>query len=433
MSCSGCFDYFCDKCMNMLDRKCLRCVAEVALAKEPLNCPGHGKELAFFCLTCEIQICSECILAAVDHKRHPFDRLEAIIQEKTCITDKFAKIDLQIEKVDKAAEMARKNLAVITEARDTMLTELQAMHDAAKTEVLEIVAEKREELDKRISLPGERKALQKQLQDEVKALGQFGFIKQQERINEQCEKVLAQCQDVPTDFIDHYDIGCELIPPTKMVSFKVDWIDGKQEMLNTIIDDSTGKAWKVSLIKGDMVRLKVAPNESVPLITCHKFKVVTEISNKDISKSLRKRFEIQRKMAQFELANVELLSSEGFLEDGSMLFRIAIEPLNVIEAYDHYKEKVVMLKKALDHCKTLLNASKESNDALKNSNDSLKNFAVGFFPLDYGSVQKQSKNGFVSPNIIDLNGNEWKMEIKFDRDEFNKILLSAYIFPARCC
>lgn len=51
--------------------------------------------------------------------------------------------------------------------------------------------------------------------------------------------------------------------------------------------------------------------------------------------------------------------------------------------------------------------------------------------LDYSSIQKQAKSGFVSPNIIDFNGNEWKMEIKFDRDEFNKILLSAYIFPAR--
>lgn len=60
-----------------------------------------------------------------------------------------------------------------------------------------------------------------------------------------------------------------------------------------------------------------------------------------------------------------------------------------------------------------------------------KNFSVGYFALEYGNIQKQPKSGFVSPNVIDFNGNEWKMEIKFERDEFNKILLSAYIFPAR--
>lgn len=435
MSCSGCVEYFCVSCINLPERKCPRCVTEAAALSKmpPPSCAGHpGKELAFYCLTCEVEICSECILAAVNHKRHPFDRLEAINQEKIALTDKIAKIGLQIGKVEKYAEMARKNLDVITTVGETMLTDLQAMHDAAKTEVLEIVAEKREELEKRINLPVERKALEKQLQDDIKALGQFGFIKRQEQINVQCDKVLALCQDFPTDMVDYYDIGCELIPATKMSTYKVDWIAGKQEMLNVTIDDSTGEAWKVSLIKGDMmVRLKVGPNESVPLITSHKFKVVTEISNKDISKTLRKRFEIPRKMAQFELANVELLTAEGYLEDETMLFHIAIEPLNVIEAHDHYKEKVLMLKKSVDHYKSQLNASKESYDTLKNNNDCLKNFAMGFFPLDYGSIQKQSKNGFVSPNIVDLNGNEWKMEIKFDRDEFNKILLSAYIFPAR--
>lgn len=51
--------------------------------------------------------------------------------------------------------------------------------------------------------------------------------------------------------------------------------------------------------------------------------------------------------------------------------------------------------------------------------------------MDYSNIQKQAKSGFASPNIIDFNGNEWRMEIKFDRDDFNKILLSAHIFASR--
>lgn len=432
ISCSGCFEYFCDGCIDLLVRKCPLCLTAAAPPKMTPNCPGHGKELAFFCLTCETEICSECILEATDHKRHPFDRLEAVYVEKMAITDdKIAKIGLQIEEIEKNTEMARKNLTLITTVGDAILAELQAIHDAAKTEVLEIVAEKREELEKRINLPAARKAMVKELQDDIDALGHFGFIKQQERFNEQCDKVLEQCKEFSTDLIDHYDIGCELIPATKMLTCKIDWVSGKRETLNVTIDDSTGEAWKVAMIKGDTVCLKVAPNESVPLISSHKFKVTTEISNKDISKSLRNRFVIQRKMAQFELAKAELLSSEGYVEEETLLFHIAIEPLNVIEAYDHYKEQVVMLKKSVDQYKNLLNSSKESYDALKHNTDCLKNFTVGYFPLDYSSLQKQSKSGFISPNIVDFNGNEWKMEIKFDRDEFNKILLSTYIFPGR--
>ncbi|KXJ70008.1 hypothetical protein RP20_CCG025158 [Aedes albopictus] len=433
ISCCGCYDQFCDHCISLLERKCPRCVAKAAAPpKMPPNCKGHDKELAFFCLTCETEICSECILEATDHKRHLFDRLEAVYLEKIAVTDdKVAKIGLQIEEIEKNTEMARKNLDLITAVGDAMLAELQAIHDAAKMEVQEILDEKREELEKRINLPDERKALVKKLQDDIKALGHFGFIKQQERFNEQCDGLLEQCQKFSTDLIDHYDIGCELIPATKMTTYKCNWTEGKQELLNILIDDSTGESWKMSLIKGDTVCLKVAPNESIPVITSHKFKVTTEISNNDISKSLRKRFVIQRKMSQFELANVELISTEGYLEDDTMLFHIAIEPLNVIEAYDHYKDKVAMLRSSVEQYKNLLSASKGAYDALKTNTDCLKSYSVGYFALDYGGLQRQTKNGFVSPNIVDFNGNEWKMEVKFERDEFNKILLSTYVFPAR--
>lgn len=59
----------------------------------------------------------------------------------------------------------------------------------------------------------------------------------------------------------------ELIPATKMTTYKCNWTEGKQELLNILIDDSTGESWKMSLIKGDTVCLKVAPNESIPVIT----------------------------------------------------------------------------------------------------------------------------------------------------------------------
>lgn len=76
-------------------------------------------------------------------------------------------------------------------------------------------------------------------------------------------------------------------------------------------------------------------------------------------------------MSQFELANVELISTEGYLEDDTMLFHIAIEPLNVIEAYDHYKDKVAMLRSSVEQYKNLLSASKGAYDALKTNTDCL--------------------------------------------------------------
>lgn len=78
---------------------------------------------------------------------------------------------------------------------------------------------------------------------------------------------------------------------------------------------------------------------------------------------------IQRKMVEFELATVDQLTSGGYLESGTMTFHIAIEPLNVVEAHDHYKDKAILLKKSLMHYKNLLNASKES--CLKKDTDSL--------------------------------------------------------------
>lgn len=357
--------------------------------------------------------------------------MDAVYLEKLAVTnEKIADIGRQIETLEKHTEDAGKNLALIKDTEDNILAQLQVLYDTAKSEVNDVVQEKREELEKRIKLPSERKTSVKQLQSEIEAIGHFNFIKQQDRFNAECDKIRKQCEEFSTDFIDHYDIGCEMIPATKLTTYNIDWIDEKPELLTKTLDDSTGDSWKLTVVKGDLLLLTVAPNENVPLITSHKFKVTTEISHNDMSKSLRKRFVIQRKLMHLELATIDQLKSEGYLENDCLTFHIAIEPLNVMEAHDHYKDKAILLQKALIHCKHLLNASKESCESLKKDTESLKNFSVGYYLLEYSSIQKQSKSGFSSPNIVDFNGNEWKMEIKFDRDESNKILLSAYIFPA---
>lgn len=103
----------------------------------------------------------------------------------------------------------------------------------------------------------------------------------------------------------------------------------------------------------------------------HKFKVSTEIAHSDISKSLRKHFVIQRKMEHFELATVNQLTSGGYLKGGTINFHIAIEPLNIVEAHDHYKDKVAMLNKSLAHYKNMLNASKESCIAMQRDTETL--------------------------------------------------------------
>lgn len=204
--CIGCYDYFCDNCINLLERKCLRCKANPSPGSP--KCQVHDKELNFFCLTCQKETCAECILDVKDHKRHIFDRLDAVYLEKHAITnEKIKEIELQIKMLEKQTEESEKNLTLIKLTEERIMTELQALFDVAKSEVSEIGQEKREELEKRIQLPIERRASVKQLQDDIEAIGHFNFIKQQERFNAECDKLLEQCKEFSTDFIDHYDIG----------------------------------------------------------------------------------------------------------------------------------------------------------------------------------------------------------------------------------
>lgn len=210
ISCTVCYNHFCDSCINLLQRKCLRCEAKSSSgsSKLPSKCQIHDKEMSFFCLTCEKETCAECILDVKDHKRHTFDRLDSVYLEKTAITnEKIAEIELRIEIIEKNSMEVEKNLALIKFTEDGIMAELQTLFDEAKGEVSEIVNEKREELEKRIQLPTERRASVKQLQDEIDAIGHFQFIKQQERFNAECDKLKEQCKEYSTDFIDHYDIG----------------------------------------------------------------------------------------------------------------------------------------------------------------------------------------------------------------------------------
>lgn len=385
----------------------------------------------FFCLTCEMETCADCILDVKDHKRHSFDRLDAVFFEKFPITnEKIAALELRMKIIEKHSKEAEKNLTLINVTEDSIMSELQTLFNAAKSEVNETVNKKRDELEKCIQLTAEQKASVTQLREEIEAISHFNFIKQQGILNTKCDELQEQFQNISSDFIDYYDIGCEIIPATKLTTYNLDYVN-EVETLNLTVNDSAGDDWKMSFIKGELVYLTVAPNENVPFITSHKFKVTTEISHSDISKSLRKRFVIQRKMEKFLLGTVDQLISGGYLESGMMTFHIAIEPLNVVEAHDHYKDKAALLNNTLVHYKNLLIASKESCDTMKKDNDLLKKFSIGYYLLDYSSIQKQAKSCFVSPNIIDFNGNEWKMEIKFERNDLNKILLSTYILPAR--
>lgn len=207
ISCIGCYNYFCDNCINLPERKCLRCETDSSPGATP-KCQVHDKEMNFFCLTCEKETCAECILDVKDHKRHTFDRLDAVYLEKIAVTnEKIAEIELRIETLEKHTQEAEKNLALIKVTEDSIMAELQTLFDAAKGEISETVQGKREELEKRIQLPAERKALVKQLQDQIEAIGHFKFIKQQERFNTECDKLQEQCKEFSTDFIDHYDIG----------------------------------------------------------------------------------------------------------------------------------------------------------------------------------------------------------------------------------
>lgn len=430
ISCSGCYDYFCGECIDMKLRKCPRCIKEVA--KKPPGCEAHGKELIFFCLTCEKETCGDCILNTTDHKRHTFDRLDEVYQEKISVTnDKLKQLQQQIDEIEKSSVLARNNLALIENTEEALMSELNLLLDAAKNEISETVDEKRLQLKERIDLPTKRKALLGQLEDKIKSLSQSNFIKQQDELNGECDKLREQCKEYSTDLIDYYDIGCELIPDTKLETFMVENFNKTDETVNVTFDDSTGDTWRLSIVKGNTLILTVSPDENVSIITSHQFKVVTEICHSDISKSLRKRFVIQRKMSQFELGNVEQLSAGGFLSNATLVLRIAIQPLNVVEACDHYKQKAVLQTKSIDSYKTLLTSAQEACENMKNDLSCLKNFSVGYYSMDFSVIQKQQKNSFVSPHIVDFNGNEWKMEIKFDRDEQNKIFFSAYMFPAR--
>lgn len=416
-----------------------------------------------------------------DHRRHIFDQLNTVYQEKVTITnDKLNELKQLIENIEKQSAIARNNLDVVEATEQNVLSDINALMATARAETAASVAEKRRQLKQRIELPANRKALVEQLEERIKSLSQCNFIKQHNDLNGACDKLRELFRDHATDVIDHCDIGCELIPAAKMTTIEIKDFCTIEKLVTVNVDDSIGESWKLCITKGDELAMEISPIANDLLLSASRqFKMITEIHNGDISKSIRKRFVFQRRTAKFALTNVGHLTSGGYLSGGSLVLLVAIEPINILEACAHYKEKVELLKTSVDffrdssdnyknslkmsedtcenakkdlirvndllklseesgkranselsNIKNTLKQTKENYEKLKSELNQQKNQRAGLFYVDFSAIPKKEQyTRYLSPIWRDSSGSQWQLDVQMDAQGHHKEFISVFINP----
>ncbi|XP_065093518.1 uncharacterized protein LOC135714154 [Ochlerotatus camptorhynchus] len=374
--CTGCDKSCCSKCsrepsdsvslFSVPHILCLACYRDRRQKEGIVTCPLHPERtLDLYCLTCNLQICYDCFVLLPEHKRHTIDTVEVIYRQKLLETvEKFRKIPQRLKLIDwEAIRQVDDNLKIVQNVEQNILNEIQQLIHNRTAVMLGKTAEK-----KRTLIGIKEYVLQMELQNrqmlqQIRDLNTSDFLRQQEVLNERCERILNDVEQLQVQSVTWDDIQCDLLPACTLEPIVLNVpLDGDQsnKRVPFQLEDDCGIQWiTICHIRATSIVLEMYPNL---LVGDFNFRAVVEISHLNQMKMTSKTFTFREKLLPTELIPLDELQNSGFLSKaGDLRLKIGIRSENIVEENILVKKLLLEQRKATGHLQMELAAVKDQN------------------------------------------------------------------------
>lgn len=174
-----------------------------------LSCSLHPERmLELYCITCEQQICCDCFILLPEHKRHTIDTVEAVYRQKLLETvEKFSKIPQRLKLIDwDAIRQVDENLRIVQDVEQQILDEINQLIGNRTAAMLNKTAEKKRVLIGIKEYVAQMDVQNRQTLLQIRGLNTNDFLRQQEVLNERCERILKDVEQLQVQSVTWEDI-----------------------------------------------------------------------------------------------------------------------------------------------------------------------------------------------------------------------------------
>ena len=96
-----------------------------------MECPMHpGISKSYYCLSCDVALCSDCIVLSETHRSHNISKAESVASDKriVCLMTLMSVEDL-LEEFNQISLTTEQEIKAARKQKDHSLSELQKAHD----------------------------------------------------------------------------------------------------------------------------------------------------------------------------------------------------------------------------------------------------------------------------------------------------------------
>lgn len=155
-------------------------------------CPKHQHTINFFCCTCRLCVCDECLPEM--HLDHTFKCLDVIYTSNVQIAEEeFEKLRHYLKKISVLVEKVDRNVELVKKVKEEKLREIRAIAESAIEGLERQVGEKLQKLQgHKFALLAEIQDIEKSLRHmeaEVATSSRSAFLAKKSKIFKECNKI----------------------------------------------------------------------------------------------------------------------------------------------------------------------------------------------------------------------------------------------------
>ncbi|KXJ73215.1 hypothetical protein RP20_CCG016286 [Aedes albopictus] len=374
--CADCERSCCHKCSQEPDESvslfstprilCLRCFKNHREQDGILCCPMHpDRTLDLYCMTCEQQICCDCFILLAEHKRHTIDAVETVYRQKLLETvEKFRKIPQRLKLIDwDAIRQVDENLRIVQDVEQRILGDINELIRNRTAAMLGKTAEKKRVLIGIKEYVAQMELQNRQTLEQIRGLNTNDFLRQQEVLNERCERILKDVEQLQVQSVTWDDIQCDLIPSCTLEPIVINIpLDGDQmsKRIPFPVMDDCGIQWiTICHVRTASIVMEMYPSQTMGDFN---FRAVVEISHLNQTKVTYKTLSFREKLIPTELASLKELQIGGFLSKmGDIRLKIGVRSETIVEENNLLRKLLFDQRKAVGHSQMELAALKDQN------------------------------------------------------------------------
>lgn len=309
------------------------------------KCSIHNTELKYYCIDCEIGICSDCAILTSLHKGHSFDHInniyeyhqEIISQESETLNQKIAGLNRALVKIDSKIESCLKFKAEEKEDLNAMLEKIQARLDLQLEENLQAMYDIKDKVYDEIT---SIEMLKDSVEGEIMRLPRSELIAKSPGLIEDLKKFREELfesfeiESIGTGFyselVPEYITGIFVLPNYKEIAETT-------EIVYSDIVYTHGVAWRLKLYpngngtsKGNFISVFLELVKGMSAVSKYQYKIEMK-NHKDNALNIEKEF-----ISDFEegecwgynrFFRIDLLEEEEFLDSfGTLVIKFYIRP-----------------------------------------------------------------------------------------------------------